>query len=238
MTAAVAGPEHPGRGERPGILELLLFSIALAVAGLVVFALLWSGTGPYADMARDNGVQRITFFRRSGEPLSFDLVAALDVHRQWSFYVTGGTDEPPRFAADIRFTDDEYSHMADVRRVFDVAKLMVPAGLVVLIVRLQRARARGARAMWRLVRDGAALAAIQVALIGVVAVFAFEQAFLAFHYLFFPQGNFLFDPATSDLIRLYPDWYWEGISLRVGLSFIALAVAVAAAAALRLRTAK
>jgi len=71
-----------------------------------------------------------------------------------------------------------------------------------------------------------------------VAIFAFEPLFLAFHYVFFPQGNFLFDPATSNLIRLYPDWYWEGISLRVGLSFIAVALGLAGAASLRLRTAK
>jgi uncharacterized membrane protein len=71
-----------------------------------------------------------------------------------------------------------------------------------------------------------------------VATVAFEPLFLAFHYVFFPQGNFLFDPATSNLVRLYPDWYWEGISLRVGLSFVLLALVVAGVAHLRLRTAK
>jgi integral membrane protein (TIGR01906 family) len=204
----------------------------------VVFALLWSGTGPYADLARDNHVQSITFIRRDGQPLSFDLVAVLDVHRKWSNYVTGATDAPPTFEADARFTEDEYAHMADVRRVFDVARFLVPLGLFVLIVRLQRAHAAGSREMWRMARDGSFIAALAVALVGVVAVFAFEPLFLAFHYLFFPQGNFLFDPATSNLVRLYPDWYWEGISLRVGLSFVAVALIVAGVAELRLRGAK
>jgi len=72
-----------------------------------------------------------------------------------------------------------------------------------------------------------------VVLIGLVAVVAFEPLFLLFHYAFFPQGNFLFDPATSNLIRLYPDWYWEGITLRVGASFVALALALAAVSALQ-----
>jgi integral membrane protein (TIGR01906 family) len=217
---------------------LALFSLGFLAGGLVVFAVVWSGTGPYADLARDNHVQSITFIRRDGQPLSFDLVAVLDVHRKWSAYVTGATDVPPTFEADVRFTDDEYRHMADVRGVFDGAKLLVPIGLFVMVVRLQRARAAGSNEMWILVRDGSLLAAAIVALVGLVALVAFEPLFLAFHYAFFPQGNFLFDPATSNLVRLYPDWYWEGISLRVGLSFVLLALLVAGVAHLRLRTAK
>ena len=224
--------------ERPAALPLVLFAGGLLLSGLVVFALLWSGYAPYADMARDNHVQEITFLRRDGQPLSLDLVAVLDVHRRWAQYVTGGTDDPPQFEADVRFTADEYAHMADVRRVFDVARFMVPVGLLVLLVRLQRARVHGARGMWRLARDGAVLSAAIVALIGLVAIVAFEPLFLAFHYVFFPQGNFLLDPATSNLVRLYPDWYWEGITLRVGLSFLALALGLAAVAHLRLRWAK
>lgn len=224
--------------ERPNLLALVLLVAGLLVSGLVVFALVWSGVGPYADMARDNGVPEITFVRRDGGSLSFDLVAVLDVHRRWSQYVTGGTSEPPTFEADVRFTDDEYAHMADVRGVFATARFLVPVGLFLVIVRLQRARAASPRAMWRLLRDGSLIAAVVVTLIGAVAVFAFEPLFLAFHYVFFPQGNFLFDPATSNLVRLYPDWYWEGISLRVGLSFIAVTLGLAALAHARLRWAK
>ena len=128
--------------------------------------------------------------------------------------------------------------MADVRNVFVAAKFLVPVSLLVILIRLQRARARSPRAMWELVRDGSLIAAAVVVLIGIVATFAFEPLFLAFHYVFFPQGNFLFDPATSNLLRLYPDWYWQGISLRVGLSFIAVALGLAGVAALRLRGAK
>ena len=92
--------------------------------------------------------------------------------------------------------------------------------------------------MLRLIRDGAVVAGITIAAIGIVAALAFEQAFLLFHEVFFPQGNFLFDPATSNLVRLYPDWYWEGITFRIGLSFIAVAATVAFAAALGLRRAR
>src|SRR5204862_3040141 len=106
-------------------------------------------------------------------------------------------------------------------------KLLIPAGFFVMAIRLQRARTRSAQAMLRLIRDGAVVAGIAVAAIGIVAALAFEQAFLLFHQVFFPQGNFLFDPATSNLVRLYPEWYWQGITAGVGLSFIALALLAA-----------
>ena len=214
------------------IVEHLLYVVAFAVAGLVVLALLWSGDQPYRDLARDNGVDHLVFAIPSGSQ-TVDLESAVSMHHEWAAYETGGTNDPPRFDPPF-FTDDEYAHMADVRRVFDVAKFLVPLALFVIIVRLQRARARSPRDMWALVRNGSLIAAVAVAAIGIVATFAFDPLFLAFHYLFFPQGNFLFPP-TSNLIRLYPDWYWQGITLRVGASFIGIALVLAALAHLRLR---
>jgi uncharacterized membrane protein len=73
-----------------------------------------------------------------------------------------------------------------------------------------------------------------VAAIGVAAVLAFDPLFLLFHEVFFPQGNFLFAP-DSNLLRLYPEWYWQGITAAVALSFIALAVMTAGAAHIALR---
>jgi hypothetical protein len=52
--------------------------------------------------------------------------------------------------------------------------------------------------------------------------------------VFFPQGNFLFAP-DSNLLRLYPEWYWQGITAGVAVSFIALALLVAGAAHIALR---
>jgi integral membrane protein (TIGR01906 family) len=219
-------------------IELLLFVGALSIGGLVASALLWSGEAPYRDLATANGVTRYDFVLQP--PLTreqMDLNGGVILHGQWSRYVSGAGQEPPRPSPAL-FTADEYAHMADVRGVFRTAIVAVPVALVILIVRLQRARLRGGRAMWALVRDGALGAAILVAAVGAVAAVAFEPAFIAFHQIFFPQGNFLFDPATSNLIRLYPDWYWEGISQRVGVTFIVVALGLAALAHLRLRAAK
>ncbi|MBM4435610.1 MAG: DUF1461 domain-containing protein, partial [Chloroflexi bacterium] len=86
-----------------------------------------------------------------------------------------------------------------------------------------------------LARAAALWAGGGVVALGIVAAVAFEPAFLAFHYVFFPQGNFLFDPATSQLLRVYPQPYWYGVTLRVGATFIAAMALVAAATSLVLR---
>lgn len=220
-----------------GKIEVALFAVGFAMAGLVLLALLWSSAGAYADMARAAGTESTTFIdHTSGANVAMGLGPLVQEHRVWSTYVTGGTADPPepgRF-----YTADEISHMVDVRRVFDGAKLLIPAGLFVMAIRLQRARARSAEAMFRLARDGAVAAGVVVATLGVIAALAFEQAFLLFHEVFFPQGNFLFDPATSNLVRLYPDWYWQGITFRIGLTFIAVAAAVVVAASVGLRRAR
>ncbi|HJW48531.1 MAG TPA: DUF1461 domain-containing protein [Candidatus Limnocylindria bacterium] len=220
----------------PGKVETALFAVGFAMAGLVLLALLWSGVDPYIDMARANNADSATFIdHTTGGSAVMELGPLVQQHRLWSTYVTGGIPDPPppgRF-----YTADEISHMADVRRVFDSAKILIPAGMFVMALRMQRARARGLASLLRLIRNGATAAGVVVAVVGVVAAVAFDAAFLLFHQVFFPQGNFLFDPATSNLLRLYPDWYWQGITFRIGLSFIGLAAAVAVAAAVGLRRA-
>ncbi|HEV8655959.1 MAG TPA: DUF1461 domain-containing protein [Candidatus Limnocylindria bacterium] len=225
-----------------GRLEVALFAVGFAMSGLVLLALLWSGQGTYEDIARSNGVTGTTFLVHGSNgdaETSVDLRTMAETHAQWATYVTGGTNDPPAlFGGRSLFTAEEYSHMADVRRVFDGAKILIPAGFFVMAIRLQRARTRSVEAMLQLVRDGAVAAGLAVTAIGLVAALGFEQAFLLFHQVFFPQGNFLFDPATSNLVRLYPDWYWQGITFRIGLSFIAVAVVLAVAASIGLRRAR
>ena len=226
---------------RPGTLETALFAIAFALSGLVLLALVWSGAGAYEQIALSNGVGGTALVARGStgatEEVRVDLGTLVEYHRQWTAYVTGGVSVPPVFGRAL-FTSDEYAHMADVRRVFDAAKILIPAGLFVMAVRLQRARALGGRVALRLVRDGTIVAAVAVAIVALGAVFAFAPLFLLFHAVFFPEGNFLFDPATSNLVRLYPEWYWEGVTFRVGLSFLGLAAAVGGAAGWGLRRAR
>jgi len=213
--------------------EVAIFAIAFTVFGLVALALVWSGDWAYAALANANGVKSTTFtsnlLTERTVVWSVDLPALLEWHRRWSAYVVGWGGEPSGLGT---FSGAEYGHMADVRNVFRGAQVAAVLALFVAAVRVARARRRG-QAL-RLVRAGALVAAGIVSAIGLAAVVAFEPLFVLFHQVFFPQGNFLFAP-DSNLIRLYPEWYWQGVTAGVGVSFIAVALLVAGAAHIALR---
>jgi hypothetical protein len=221
--------------------EVAIFAIALAVFGLLALALVWSGDWAYAALANANGVTQTSFLiggvldpRRLETP--FDLAMLISWHHAWAAYVTGASSIPAiSWGPDPIFTKDETAHMADVRAVFRGAEYAAALALFVLVFRIGRARRRGDAL--RLVRAGSLIAAGIVGAIGIAAAVAFDPLFLLFHEVFFPQGNFLFAP-DSNLIRLYPEWYWQGITAGLGLSFIAVALLVAGAAhnALRRRS--
>ena len=210
--------------------DVVVFAIALAVFGLVALALVWSGDWAYAALANATGNTSATFVvpaeRRDvcGQVMVMDLTRLRELHRAWASYVTGASEVAVGPACSL-FTSDERSHMADVRAVFRGAEIAAVLALFVGVYRIARARRRGEAL--RLIRAGTVLAAGIVAVIGLAAAVAFDPLFLLFYDVFFPQGNFLFDPATSNLLRLYPEWYWQGITAGVGVSFIGLALLAA-----------
>ena len=218
--------------------DVVIFAVALAVFGLVGLALVWSGDWAYVGLAGATGNTTVTFVippdRREacGQAIVMDLDRLREVHREWAAYVVGVTPVPVGPACSL-FSRDEYAHMADVRGVFRGAETAAVLALFVAGFRLWRAGTRGTAL--RLLRDGGLVSAVLVAAVGTVALLAFEPLFLLFHEVFFPRGNFLFDPATSNLVRLYPEWYWQGVTAGVGLSFITLALVAAGSAHLVLR---
>jgi integral membrane protein (TIGR01906 family) len=219
--------------------EAAIVAVGLAVFGLVALALLWSGDWAYAALANVAGGPTHTILvPRVQDGLRVEAPAGLETwlgwHRAWATYVIGLSTAPPiAFGAGPIFTSDEYAHMAEVRAVFRGAEIALVLALGVLIYRIALARRHGYAL--RLLRAGSLVAAGTVSAIAVAAVIAFDPLFLLFHDILFPQGNFLFDPGTSNLIRLYPEWYWQGITAGVGVSFIAVALLAACAAHVALR---
>ncbi len=222
---------------RPPLWMVALFAIAMCACGLVALAVRFSDAGTYAVIARDAGFAGTRFLLPANDPRAtlqpIDLETQVGMHERWVAYVLGRSDLPPGPAA---FTIDETRHMADVRRVFVAAQAVMYAALGGAIVLFGFALRRGARLALLVLRDGALWAGAAVLVLGLVAAIAFEPAFLVFHYLFFPQGNFLFDPATSNLLRLYPEPYWYGVTIRIGAAFVGTAAFVTLAATAALRT--
>lgn len=213
-------------------LQVGLAAVAFAATGLVTLAFALAGDGTYASLVSPGGA----VVRVDGEPRTLDVAALRASHRATLAYVFGDSDvlpDVPGTAAPL-FAADERAHMADVRTVFGGARAVQLVGAAVLAALVVAWRRAGARVSALRLRSAILAATAATAVLALLAAVAFEPLFLAFHLVFFPQGNFLFAP-DSNLIAVYPERYWEGVTLRVGAAFVALAVALAGGATAYLR---
>ena len=225
MTAGSTSTRSPR--SRPRAWEVTLFALAFTVSGLVGLTLVFAGSATYADIARESGRETAPFRTIAPPPsrvVELDLGQRLGYHVMWTDYVTGRTSGIFR-VGNGSFTDAEHRHMDDVRNVFIAAQIAGVLAAAVLLWLAIRAWRRGTLA--RVARAGAVSALVAVAVVGIVAALAFDAAFLLFHQIFFPQGNFLFAPG-SNLLAIYPESYFYGVTLRIGASFVALAGVMAA----------
>ncbi len=214
-------------------LRVAALTLGFVLAGLVGLVAVFDGEDTYRDIARSSGVTQAEFHAPPDLTWHVGLEVLVDLHQRTLGYVQGDRSELPLFATTTRplFDDNERSHMADVRAVFQATKVAFFAGLLILFGVLRWAP-RPLRVS--LARDAAVAAGIGVAVIAAAAAVAFDPLFLLFHEVFFPQGNFLFGP-DSNLLVLYPDQYWYGVTLRIGLAFVALMAVLALVATATLR---
>lgn len=144
---------------------------------------------------------------------------------------------PPAFEVALPGTttpvldERERAHMRDVRGVFAGFAAAALAGAAVLAAAFARSRTGSARArLWRrLARAGGAVAAVTV-VGGGIGMLVFDQAFTLFHEIFFPGGNWAFDPRTERLVQLFPDQFWTETTLAVGILLVALSLGLRRAA--------
>ena len=152
------------------------------------------------------------------------------VGREVQEYFASRTDD--RLSVTVRvhgvprtlFNENEVSHMADVKalflRVYNVQRLAA-----VLLIAL------GLLAAWRLrrgaylvigawMRRSAALTAAVILVLGLLSTVAFQQVFTVFHYIGFPQGNWVFDPRTEYLVQVFPFGFWRDITLLIGVAIL------------------
>jgi integral membrane protein (TIGR01906 family) len=190
---------------------------AVAIIGVVVVVLL---TPAYihlglrqADSAAWLGVSA-----EQAEALSDRTVAEM-VFGPATFEFLMPSGAPRRF-----YDDAEASHLRDARLVLYGLGLLVVAAVVVLGVGF--ARRRGAAGYWRAVSRGAGALALAFAVIGALFLVAFDAAFTAFHEIFFPGGNWSFDPSTEHMVQLYPSAFWQLTTTVLGTLAIAIGALV------------
>jgi integral membrane protein (TIGR01906 family) len=129
----------------------------------------------------------------------------------------------------------ERSHMSDVSRLVQILAATTILALVLAGVTaawLRREPRRQGRIM--LVAAGA-IGLVAVVLAAAFAL-AFDQAFSAFHQVFFPPGTWQFAPG-SNLITLFPEGFWFDAALAAGTAILLTALVVSLIGAWHWRTA-
>lgn len=133
------------------------------------------------------------------------------------FEITGPDGEP--------FYDaDERSHLRDARLLLGLFLVAGGVSLLGLAAALVRGRDRR-HAMWQVIGRAGLSTAVVVVLLGVISLAAFDSLFTLFHQLFFPGGNWSFDPATQRLVQLYPFRFWQIAAAALGVLVFLLGLA-------------
>jgi integral membrane protein (TIGR01906 family) len=203
------------------------FAVSFLVAGIGFSVLLWTyDRSNYAAFASEARLDERTFHGRNGPTRATlrEITVTDDEVRQLVLREPLIDLSPP-----IPLNEREVSHLEDVRAIYDVLKPLSVAAAVSLII-------SSLRVEWRVRRRIALALAAGILGLGALAAVAFDPLFLLFHRVFFPQGNFLFDPAQDNLVLLYPESYWLGVTLRVGATFVMMTLAIAALASLPVRS--
>lgn len=123
------------------------------------------------------------------------------------------------------YDEAERSHLGDARVLLWACLSLGALSLIGIALVLQRADGAGRRSLWRSISRAGASVSIAVLVIGAVAVVAFAQLFTLFHQVFFPGGNWSFDPATQRLVQLYPFGFWQIAAVALGVLLLVLGLA-------------
>lgn len=194
-------------------LAAILTGLATAVA-ILGAALLLLMTPAYLHAGLDAsgsaaflGTTAAETHRLSDETVAELFVGPGTFAEQWRASCPGGSDSSCVTIGQPFYDPAEVRHMQDVRTVLWGFLAVVAAAVVVLLAGL--ARARRAAWWWRAVAVGAGVLAVGTVALGALFAVAFDPMFTLFHEIFFPGGDWSFDPSTSHLVQLYPIPFWE-----------------------------
>ena len=151
-----------------------------------------------------------------------------EVARITKALISDATIGPPDFVVAIGGTPvldaAERGHMRDVFgvvRAFEVVVALAAAAMIGSGIQ----SCRNAR-WWRSVSRAALATAAVGASAGVLFVAFFDAAWLAFHQVFFPEGNFSFDPRVERLTQLFPTSFWTESAAAVFIVGVSISLAL------------
>ena len=196
---------------------LLLFILLITSFELVCY----SDPGYYrAEFEKYDVAGEMEYYR--GESISLDSLS--QVIRQTMLYLRGRrgnliVETEINGKMQEFYQPEEKSHMADVRRLF--LRALVLRGMAILsclAILGSLILFEPERAVWDLSRSFTLLCLLLLLLslaIGALMLCDFTKYFTLFHELFFPQGNWSFDPRESRMIVMLPENFFLDTALRV-----------------------
>ena len=217
MTAAATHPHH----EDADVARLSRLQRALVFVGtilaVIVLAVLPLLTPWFIHAALDaaDAAGRLGLDPATTHELSGRSVEALLLSGSFDF---AGPDGGTFFDA------SEQGHLSDARRLLWL--FLLAGGISIIGIGTLYARTSGSRRadLWHMISRAGAATAVVVVVLGLISVVAFGALFTLFHQVFFPAGNWSFDPATQRLVQLYPFTFWQIAATALAVLVLALSV--------------
>jgi hypothetical protein len=213
--AAPQGP-RPGPGPDRAARAALFVGTILAIIAVAVLPLL---TPVFIHPALDAAGSAEWLGVTAGEAHRMSDLSVMELLAGPGTFAFNGPGESGRGA----FYDlSERGHLADARLLLWLCLVAGMVSLAGLGILLARATGEGRRAAWRTISRAGATASLAVVALALVSLVAFEPLFTLFHQVFFPGGNWAFDPATQRLVQLYPFAFWQIAAAALGVLVLAL----------------
>ncbi|MCH8950017.1 MAG: TIGR01906 family membrane protein, partial [Chloroflexi bacterium] len=137
------------------------------------------------------------------------------------------------------FNPRETAHLKDVKalcqasfRVQEATVLFVLAYIVAVFI---WAREGSMRTLAKQIVLSGLISAAVIGAVGVVAVSGFDRAFEQFHLIAFNNDFWKLNPNRDHLIQMFPEAFWENVSLWIGLATLAEVGVLAGVSALYLK---
>lgn len=110
---------------------------------------------------------------------------------------------------------DERGHLSEARLLLGLFLVAGGIGIVAIGATLVAWKDRRAE-VWTVIRRSGLATSMVVVVLGFLSLVAFDSLFTLFHQVFFPGGNWAFDPSTQRLVQLYPFRFWQIAAAALG----------------------
>jgi len=129
----------------------------------------------------------------------------------------------------VYYDSDEISHMKDVRKIICFLEyILLFSGIGLILILLFRKEYAKKKQITKIMMYSGIINICGILLL-VLLTINFDTAFLRFHEIFFPAGNWSFDPSVSFMKFMFPDEFFVnffqrflswvgGISIAIGMT--------------------